>query len=221
MEPYELRRGAYKTLTLRLLPPRGDVRVTAPWFVPRWLVDRFVASRTEWIAERRRRWPVDLRSGGDSVRVWGQQLPLRIESPGKLPRVKWEPGDDEVVLRVPASWTPNQRQKALDRWECTRVTEALQTLIPRWEATTGLSVGRWQVKRLRSRWGSCRPDTRSLVFNSRLGAFPPRCLEHVVVHELAHLVEPHHNRRFHGLVDSWLPGAQEIRDLLRRGPDAE
>lgn len=222
MEPYELRRGPWKNLTLRVLAPDGRLRVSAPRFIPRLFIDRFVADRADWIARRREALAQAsaeaVRGPVDRVWVWGEARPLRIESPGRLPRVVLDPADGAVVLRVPASWTPERHQKALDRWEKERVETALETLVPLWERRTGLKVARWTVKKMVSRWGSCRPDAASVVLNSRLGAFPPVCLEHVLVHELAHLVERGHNPRFHALVEGWLPGAAAVRKLLRAGP---
>lgn len=227
MESYELRRGAYKNLTLRLVPPDGSLRVSAPWFVPKLLIDQFVAEKAAWIARRRATMvpsqgaaPTPNLSEGAPVAVWGRIYPLHIESPGRLPRVVVDHGAGRVVLRVPASWGADRWQACLERWEDERVAEALEVLVPEWARRTGLVVKGWRVKRLRSRWGSCRPDTGTLVFNARLGAFPPTCLEHVVVHELAHLVVPHHGPKFHALVESWLPGAAEARALLRAGPFA-
>jgi len=219
MEPYELRRGNYKNLTLRLVPPRGDLVVSAPWYLPRGLIDRFVADRAAWIAQKRQSLSATPAPGGipEGLWVWGRWCPLRVESPGTMPRVVVTP-EGTVVLRVPASWTTAQHLRCLARWEVDRVHQALESLIPAWSQKTGLAVHGWTVKTLRSRWGSCRPDTRTLVFNSRLGAYPPECLEHVVVHELAHLVEAHHNDRFHGLVEGWMPGSKAIRARLRQGP---
>jgi len=181
VEPYEWKRGRYKNLTLRILLPEGGLRVSAPWYIPRFVVDRFVADKAEWIAQKRR----DLvslppKEPEDKVWVWGKSYRLRVESPGRLPRVVLDADAGEVVVRVPATWTADQRRRVLDKWEAGRVNDALMVLVPSWVAKTGLDVDRWTVKKLRSRWGSCRPDTRSLVFNSRLGAYPPDCLEHVV-----------------------------------------
>jgi len=211
--PIEWRRGRFKNLSLRVLPD-GRVRVTSPWYLPRFLVDRFVAERSDWIEGRRQALVLP---EPDLVMVWGERHTLRVISPGRLPRVLSDPAAKEVILRVPASWTPSQRQTTLDRWEKERVHTALQELLPAWSSRTGLTVARWTVKRLRSRWGSCRPETQSLVFNSRLGAFPRVCLEYVVVHELAHLIEPSHNARFHAIVEGWLPGSSQARLLLRKG----
>jgi len=219
VEPYELRRGSYKNLTLRLIPPEGRLRVTAPWFLPQPVIDRFVADRADWIAEKRKTLPGTKKVDREVIWVWGQACRLKVDHPGKMPRVVVDPEKGVVHLRVPESWTLEQRQKTLDRAQAERVVQALNDLIPAWTTKTGLRVDRWRVKSLRSRWGSCRPDTRSLIFNSRLGAFPFECLEHVVAHEMAHLVHPDHSPRFHALVESWLPGAKRIRALLRRGPE--
>lgn len=221
MEPYELRRGRYKNLTLRLIPPEGRIRVTAPWFVPKPFVDRFVAEREAWITEKRQALPrVEGPPAVDHVWVWGRRCRVQVESPGRLPRVVHNADEDLVVLRVPQAWDEGRRRRLLDRWEAQRVREALQVLVPLWSGKTGQRVDSWTVKTLRSRWGSCRPDARRLVLNARLGAYPPHCLVHVLVHELAHLVEPGHNKRFHAIVEGWLPGAAEVHRLLRAGLEA-
>lgn len=221
MESYELKRGAFKNLTLRIHPD-GNLRVSAPWFVPRWMVDRFVGEKADWIARKRQSLQGQTQAPErptvlDGVMVWGAPQKLRVQSPGRLPRVVHDLATGEVILRVPASWDAKRQRRLLDVWEKDRVTEALKVLVDHWSARMGLSVTRWTVKRMRSRWGSCQPATRSLVFNSRLGALPPACLEHVVVHELVHLVEKSHNARFHALVEQWLPGSKAVRALLKAG----
>lgn len=218
MDSYLLKRGAYKNLTLRI-SGSGTLRVSAPWFVPRPLVDRFVADKADWIAERRRTLALNPEVLGVPavLSVWGVPCTVRVESPGRIPRVIHDAGHREVVVRVPPSWDSVRQRRVLDQWEKERVAQALTLLIPEWSARMGLVVDRWTVKRLRSRWGSCQPTTRSLVFNAQLGSLPPECLVHVVVHELVHLIERSHNARFHALVERWLPGSQTVRAILRKG----
>lgn len=50
------------------------------------------------------------------------------------------------------------------------------------------------------RWGSCSPETGSIRISDRLAALPPWVLDHVIVHELAHLKEPGHGPAFQALV---------------------
>lgn len=61
---------------------------------------------------------------------------------------------------------------------------------------------RW-VTNQRSRWGSCTPADRAIRLSARLQSMPTWVVDYVIVHELAHLVEAHHNARFHALVAAY------------------
>ena len=62
-----------------------------------------------------------------------------------------------------------------------------------------------------SRWGSCDVRQRCICFSAYLVLLPDWCVEHVVVHELCHLLEPSHNARFHALMDKYYPRWREAR----------
>ena len=67
-----------------------------------------------------------------------------------------------------------------------------------------------------SRWGVCNVRNRSICFSVYLLLLPQWCVEHVVVHELCHLLEPSHNARFHALMDKYFPRWKEARRETRR-----
>ena len=83
----------------------------------------------------------------------------------------------------------------------------------------GVEVQRVQIRDQRSRWGSC--STRgTLSFNWRLVLAPFDVLDYVVVHELCHLLEPNHSRRFWKLVEQRRPDWRAQRDWLHEhGPE--
>jgi predicted metal-dependent hydrolase len=83
----------------------------------------------------------------------------------------------------------------------------------------GVRPQRIQIRDQRSRWGSC--STRgTLSFNWRLVLAPFEVLDYVVVHELCHLREPNHSRRFWSLVEERRPGWRAHRDWLHEhGPE--
>jgi len=86
-------------------------------------------------------------------------------------------------------------------------------------AALGVRYRRIAVRDQRTRWGSCSPSG-TLSFNWRLALAPLEVLDYVVVHELCHLREPSHSRRFWRLVESRRPDWRERRAWLREhGPE--
>lgn len=82
----------------------------------------------------------------------------------------------------------------------------------------GVKVQGYFVQRMKTQWGSCNPTARTIRLNTELAKKPPECLEYIVVHELAHLLEPTHNARFMALLEKYLPAWQQVKAELNRLP---
>jgi len=99
------------------------------------------------------------------------------------------------------------------RKECDDALERLHELIPpmveRYSKIMGVAPRGISYKPTISKWGSCNVLTKRLQFSAYLLLLPEWCVEHVVVHELAHLIEPSHNARFHALMDRYYPRWRE------------
>ena len=67
-----------------------------------------------------------------------------------------------------------------------------------------------------SRWGQCNVKDHSICISAYVLLLPEWCVEHVVVHELCHLLEPSHNARFHALMDKYFPRWREARKETRK-----
>ena len=87
-------------------------------------------------------------------------------------------------------------------------------LVERWAAVMGVTPGKLAYRNMTSRWGSCQPSTGRICINVRLALYPPRCLEYVVVHELAHLLVHGHGSQFYAVLDRYLPDWRESKKLL-------
>ena len=87
-------------------------------------------------------------------------------------------------------------------------------LVERWAAVMGVIPGKLAYRNMTSRWGSCQPSTGRICINVRLALYPPRCLEYVVVHELAHLLVHGHGAQFYAVLDRYLPDWRESKKLL-------
>ena len=80
----------------------------------------------------------------------------------------------------------------------------------------GVSPSSVCYKPMISRWGVCNVKKRSICYSTYLLLLPDWCVEHVVVHELCHLLEPSHNARFHALMDKYYPKWRSARKEISK-----
>jgi len=81
-----------------------------------------------------------------------------------------------------------------------------------------VKVERFFIQRMKTKWGSCTPVSASIRLNTDLAKKPRECLEYIVVHEMTHLLEPTHNRRFIALMDHFIPEWRYRKQMLNRLP---
>ena len=97
-----------------------------------------------------------------------------------------------------------------------RLRALIGPMVERHAEVMGVRPSMISYKAMVSRWGVCNVRDRSICFSAYLLLLPQRCVEHVVVHELCHLLEPSHNARFHALMDRFFPAWREVRRETRR-----
>ena len=81
-----------------------------------------------------------------------------------------------------------------------------------------VKVRKWDVKKMKTRWGTCTIEAGHIWLNLELAKKPIQCLEYITVHELAHLLERHHNDRFKAIMDEFLPNWRDARAKLGQYP---
>ena len=123
-----------------------------------------------------------------------------------------------MLLRVRPGTDENKRRAVVEGWYRDQLKQAALPLFAKWEPLMGVKVARLFVQRMKTKWGSCNPGTRSIRLNSNLAKKPRECLEYIVVHEMVHLRERTHNDRFVALMDRFMPKWQFYRDQLNRLP---
>lgn len=93
----------------------------------------------------------------------------------------------------------------LDTWYREALKAAVTPLIARWEPILGVKGEGFLVRRMKTKGGSCSPGSGHIRLNTDLTQKPPECLEYILVHEMAHLLEPTHNARFVALMNRFMP----------------
>lgn len=97
-----------------------------------------------------------------------------------------------------------------------RLKAIVEPMVERHAREMGVSPSRIYYKPTISRWGQCDIRNRSICISAYVLLLPEWCIEHIVVHELCHLLEPSHNARFHALMDQYFPRWREARRETRR-----
>lgn len=163
-------RKRVRNLSLRVHPPHGEVRVSAPLRASEDWIRSIILGKRGWIEKHRAR----------------------------------------LAARAPA--VPPAPLTKADR-------VAMENLVPpllaKWEAALGVRAAWWGIKRMKTRWGSCNPSSRRIWLNLELMRHPPECLDYVVLHEVAHLVERGHGARFRALLSAHMPDWPQRKAVLR------
>jgi len=123
-----------------------------------------------------------------------------------------------MVLQVRPGATAETRREVVAQWYREQIRAALPALLAAWAPRIGVTAGHVFVQKMKTKWGSCNPTSGNIRLNTDLAKKPPQCLEYIVVHELIHLVERHHNERFSRLMDQHLPDWRQRRVVLNGAP---
>jgi predicted metal-dependent hydrolase len=221
--PVEIVRKDIKNLHLGVYPPSGRVRVAAPLRLGDEAIRLAVVSRLGWIRRQQKSFAEQERQSqremvsGESHYFQGRRYRLAVVDHAGPAAVRFR-NNSTLELRVRPGTNRRYRGAVLNRWYRQWLRERIPVLIAKWEPKIGVSAAEWGIKRMKTRWGTCNPDARRIWLNLELAKKPASCLEYILVHEMVHLLERHHNERFRELMDKLMPQWRLHRQELNRVP---
>ena len=209
---YRLIRSSRRTLGMTI-DQRG-LRVGASPRTSRADIERFLRHNSAWVLKKLDEW-----HGHGKVRhlaicdgallpVLGEDCVVRIE-PGAN-RVRWV-GHTLILQARPDADLRQLARRALR----TRALEVCTERAAHYAAQLQRPLPRVALSNAQTRWGSCSEKT-GIRLSWRLIHAPPRLLDYVVAHEMAHLVEMNHSPRFWKVVERLCPDYRSVRDELKR-----
>lgn len=219
----EVVRKDIKNLHVGVYPPAGRVRVAAPLRLSDDVVRVAVSTRLGWIRRQQAEFEAQERQSqremvqGESHFFRGRRYRLRvIEHDG--PTTVCLVNNSTLQLRTRQSTDQAGREAILQRWYRARLREQIPALLEKWQLRIGVDVAEVRIKKMKTRWGSCNATARRLWLNLELAKKPPICVEYILVHEMIHLLERHHNERFREMLDAAMPNWRIARDELNSAP---
>lgn len=211
-----------KNVHLSVYPPAGRVRISAPARMSLDTIRVFAISKLPWIRQQQKKLREQEREAPreyldrESHFVWGQRCLLEVvvseEPSGVLLRHR------RMVLTVRPGTKRAERDAVLAQWYREEVKTHALDLVTKWEPILPVKVRSVFVQQMKTKWGSCNAGARTIRLNTELAKKPKDCLDYIVLHEMVHLLERKHGKRFVALMDRFMPRWQFVRQKLDRLP---
>lgn len=212
-----------KNMHLAVYPPSGRVRIAVPLRIDDEAVRLFVLSKLGWIKIQQRNFKAQDRLSPrkyierESHYFQGKRFLLRVIEHDAPPMVIMKT-KTYIDLYVRPGTTTQQREIAINEWYRTELKKLIPPLIEKWSIQIGVSVNDWQIKHMKTKWGTCNIEKNRIWVNLELAKKPLQCLEYLIVHEMIHLLERHHNDRFLTLMEKHMPQWRFYKEELNRLP---
>jgi predicted metal-dependent hydrolase len=211
-----------KNVHLSVYPPNGRVRIAAPSRMSLNTIRVFAISKLSWIKQQQKKLREQEREtpreylNRESHYLWGKRYLLTVREDNEAPSIELK--HSRILLRVRPGTSEERKQALFEEWYREQLRKAVLPLLTKWQPLMRVTVNRAFVQRMKTKWGSCNPTVGHIRLNTELARKPLECLEYIVVHELAHLIEPTHTQRFIALMDRFMPKWQYYRQALNRLP---
>ena len=211
-----------KYLRLTVSAPDGLIKISAPINSNKQTIEDFVTAQLMWIKKHQSKYlsqpkqPIINFESGEVHTLFGRPYSLLVEEilAKKNSYKQIEITDLHFKIVINSGSSIQQREKLVYDYYRSEIKKIIPGLIAKWEPIIGKKVLQWNVKKMKTRWGSCNIIAKRIWLNLELAKKPPECLEYVIVHEMVHLLERYHNQRFYQFMDQFLPNWKLIRKQL-------
>lgn len=217
----EVRFKQIKNLHLSVYPPDGRVTVASPEFYDLEKVKIYLATKLSWIKKERKKIREQAREAErlyitkESHHFLGKRYLLELKRGSKTTIILKH---SKIELWAPDDTTVGQKRSTLYRWYKRELIKVLSKYIAHYEKVMQIKVPKFQVRKMKTKWGSCATESGNILFNVELAKKPVSCIEYVVVHELVHLFERNHNKNFVMLMNRYMPNWRMQKALLNQLP---
>jgi predicted metal-dependent hydrolase len=214
-----------KTARLGVYPPDGRVRIAVPLLMNDEAVRLFAITKLGWIKRQQATFAAQERESereyvsGESHYFLGKRYLLYVIYQEEVRPHVHIPNKTHINLVVRPGSDTAQRKRVLMEWYRQQLKEViLPPLVAKWQAATGLKANEWQIKHMKTNWGTCNVGAKRIWLNLELVKKPVHCIEYVIVHELAHLLVRHHNDEFYAYMTKFFPNWEFYCKELNAAP---
>ena len=219
--PVEVTFKDIKNIHLSVHPPEGEVTISAPDKYDLDTLRIYTISRLGWLRKRIKKYKNQEREtprqyvNNESHFFMGERYKLFLKDSTKH---FIERTSEKLIMHVRPETTAENKANVMNEWYRTELKVLMEKLISKWEPMIGVKVKQFGVKKMKTKWGTCNSEAGRIWLNLKLAKKPKHCIEYIVVHEMVHLLEQTHNKRYIALLDNYMPNWRMIKDELNRLP---
>ena len=203
-----------------------NIYVTAPKRVSKKYIYELVANRKDWIEERKENikkknlYDIGKKEliNGDKIYYLGKCYELNILKSKKeniiindnIINMYVNIKEDEKFINA----NTKRKYKLLEAWYKEEALKLFDTLLKKYCLIMALEIKGFTVKKLKSKWGSCDTLKKHITLNLELMKYPVIVSEYIVIHELAHLIEANHSKKFYEIIKKYMPEYKKVKKIL-------
>lgn len=214
-----------KNMYLKVLSPKGEVKISAPLSASDSHIKEFIKSKSEWIKSKQ----MEIRNNTENINItdkkymnnethylWGKPYKLQlIKKNKKFNHIVYD--ENTIYLPVnPDNTSIEKRKKAMTEFYRKEIKSEIPGILNECIDIVGKSPEEWRVKNMKTRWGTCNTRKKRIWLNLQLAKMSPECLKHVIIHELTHLHVPNHGSEFKDYMNKFDPDWKETEKLMKK-----
>jgi predicted metal-dependent hydrolase len=209
-----------KNVHLSVHPPDGRVTIAAPQEMALDTIRVFALTKLPWIRKQQEKFRHQEREvsrdfiSNESHFFLGKRYLLKVIEKQRKAEVVQK--HNVLELHIKSESSPEQKRVVLEQWYRTQLKEVALPLIQKWEKRMNVHVQELGIKKMKTKWGTCKIEDQRIWLNLELAKKPLDCIEYVIVHEMVHLLERNHNERFIAHLDQWLPNWRTVKEEINR-----
>ena len=208
-----------KNMHLAVYPPDARVHLSMPDYLTDDDARNFIIQKLEWVRHQIEEVLAQSRQterqfvSGESHFLFGKRYQLIVE---ELPHYvnNIEIKGNKLYMLVKPETNTETKSQIMRAWYRFQLKKELESMLKFWAEKLNEPSFDWQIKQMKTEWGSCIPKKRLLLFNLELARVPRECIEFVIVHEFCHFKIDNHNKLFEALMSQRLPNWRSLRKNL-------
>jgi len=196
-----------KNLYLKVSRKTGGIRVSAPSKTSESLIRNFVISRSQWIKKHLDK-PVKFGPelkyvDSEEHKFFGSKAFIKIDYINNNTKAYYH--NSTIILKIKQDSDIEKRMKLVDALYRKELKILVCELIKKWEPVMDVKVNEFGIRKMKTRWGTCNIRDQRIWMNLHLAKEKPEVIEMVLVHEMVHLLERLHSKKFYAYMDQFLP----------------